>query len=59
MMGSTFKCHVRPYYLSLTFKQLLQEGGEKVRTRARVRVYVSVRACVCVCVRVWFTCVCV
>jgi len=28
--GNTFKCHVRPYYLSLTFKQLLQEGGEKV-----------------------------
>jgi len=55
-MGSTFKCHVRPYYLSLTFKQLLQEGGEKVRTRARVRVYacVCVRACVCACV-----CVCV
>jgi hypothetical protein len=28
--GNTFKCYLRPYYLSLTFKQLLQEGGEKV-----------------------------
>ena len=34
MAGNTFKCHVRPYYLSLTFKQLLQEGGEKVCVRA-------------------------
>jgi len=31
VMGSSFKCHVRPYYLSLTFKQLLQEGGENAR----------------------------
>ena len=29
--GNSFKCHVRPYYLSLTFKQTLQEGGEKAR----------------------------
>ena len=33
MAGNTFKCHVRPYYLSLTFKQRLQEGGEKVCVR--------------------------
>ena len=29
--GSAFRCHVRPYYLSLNFKQRLQEGGEKAR----------------------------
>ena len=29
--GSAFKCHVRPYYLSLNFKQPLQEGGEQAR----------------------------
>ena len=31
VVGSAFTCHVRPYYLSLNFKQRLQQGGEKVR----------------------------
>jgi hypothetical protein len=37
--GNTFKCYLRPYYLSLTFKQLLQEGGEKVFSWDNIYIY--------------------
>jgi hypothetical protein len=38
--GNTFKCYLRPYYLSLTFKQLLQEGGEKVFSWDNIYIYI-------------------